>query len=470
MDFDTAAFAQGFDQGWADTSFHDPTYDQLDLSSPELSCGSLTTGTLTPQSSVSATTSRRHSLVSSVSKPPPLFSPIAACTKQSGIQQVPVAYEDTFRGFGGSSGIFGLMPSAPAIDPAFQMGFAEPNYSNKLHAMDLGQSNGMESSSSYASYNPQDLFSPRSSLGSDPGIAAAAAAAPSMQDQYSDYGRERPSYQPFPSIAPLYSLDERQYLETPQTVVPSQTTYTLPKTPPPTLAGPFVSPAKNSFIASPANDDADLSNQADRSPYPGLKPESPTSQVTCTSDEQPSVFRKLKSEDRDEESHGSSRSPLDRTVWQSEDEKQPATMLQYDGKGDTKRRSLNQCLKKAQRQQQIPGTSIKIEPGPQNQCKHCWPKKKKFRRPEHLQRHINCCHGFGTWHDCPVPKCGRSFYNRVDNLKAHIKNTHLYEGGPSKTKRGYISMEKAKELGLEDIDPRTPSNKAKSAKKEAQES
>ena len=52
---------------------------------------------------------------------------------------------------------------------------------------------------------------------------------------------------------------------------------------------------------------------------------------------------------------------------------------------------------------------------------------------------------------CPVPGCHKNFWEREDNLMAHITNVHLTA---DEKKPGYISPEEAMALGLGSIDAR----------------
>ena len=52
---------------------------------------------------------------------------------------------------------------------------------------------------------------------------------------------------------------------------------------------------------------------------------------------------------------------------------------------------------------------------------------------------------------CPVPGCHKTFWEREDNLMAHITNVHLTA---DEKKPGYVSPEEAIALGLGSIDAR----------------
>ncbi|KXN72615.1 hypothetical protein CONCODRAFT_24759, partial [Conidiobolus coronatus NRRL 28638] len=45
---------------------------------------------------------------------------------------------------------------------------------------------------------------------------------------------------------------------------------------------------------------------------------------------------------------------------------------------------------------------------------------KRFKRAEHLKRHVRCIHNHDRPFTCPYPSCQKPF-SRSDNLTQHIK-------------------------------------------------
>ena len=74
---------------------------------------------------------------------------------------------------------------------------------------------------------------------------------------------------------------------------------------------------------------------------------------------------------------------------------------------------------------------------------------KRFKRKEHLKRHIKTVHKVQeTIFQCDIPKCSKAF-NRSDNLKQHIQKTHL-KASPTSRNRRLKSEEREQYLSSKD--------------------
>ena len=322
-------------------------------------------------------------------------------------------------------------------------------------ALAFGQSSVIEGTPN-SPYTQNDLFDPRTSFESEDGIASAIP----LRSQYSRYDRDPRPFQAYRSLSAMSRSHEQLYLETPQTVAPAQTTYTAPRTPPPALAEPFISPIRPSLQSSSVEEATDLISPEDNFGYLDSALESPRSHQSCSSDQSHTSLNP-KLEENDDRLNLSDSIPS-QTFAALDDQKPPSRRI-ICRKNRVGRRSIGNTLGKAQRH--MPG-QIRYEPEPQNICPYC-KERKAFRRPEHLNRHLKSLHAAGGYEPCKVPGCKLMIRNRPDNMKTHYKNTHLYEDGPRKTKKNtWLSIEAAKELGLGDIDPRTNPPKGKSIKKE----
>ena len=458
MDLDSARLAQMFDQGWTDIDFANSIYGQQDASiSSGFSCGSLTSGSSTPQSSTSASTSRRQSLASSV--PSSLQFPPSSATapKQLATPRTPIAYDALYQGMGAPIGyLYSILDSHP-IETCYPMEFEASSASAELHmALAFGQSGGIEAGSS-SPYNPNDFFTPQTIFENGDGIAPAIP----FTNQYSRYNRDRRPYQAYKSLSTMSRSSEQLYLETPQTVAPAQTTYTVPRTPPPTLAEPFVSPTRPSLVRSLVEEGVDLISPLENFAYLDNALESPRGHQSCNSDQSHTSPKPKLEENEDPLTVSDSISSQTLAAFADRKSSSKGRICRRNRAG---RRSVAHTLGKAQRH--MPG-QIRYEPEPQNICPHC-KERKAFRRPEHLNRHLKSLHVDGGYEPCKVPGCLMAIRNRPDNMKTHYKNTHLYEGdGPRKGKKNiWVSIERAIELGLGDIDPRTNPPKGRSIKKE----
>ena len=105
--------------------------------------------------------------------------------------------------------------------------------------------------------------------------------------------------------------------------------------------------------------------------------------------------------------------------------------------------------------------AIKKEAASKHACHLC--KQRQFKRPEHLNRHLNSVHGDEKDKvPCIIKDCKAAILNRRDNLDAHYRNTHMYGPHEIKGKKNkWLSEEEAKELGLGGLDPRNPENRPK---------
>ncbi|KAL8825101.1 MAG: hypothetical protein Q9191_004616 [Dirinaria sp. TL-2023a] len=462
MDVDGAGLAAILDQGWTDADFANPIYSQQDASmSSGFSCGSLTSGSLTPQSSTSASTSRRHSLVSSAPKSLSFLPPSATQSKRLTAQRTPVAYDTLYQGFGAPVEYLCSTPDPQSVEIPYPMEFEQSSASGKLQmALALGQPGSMEGGP-YSMYNQDNLFTPQSGFESEESIAPAI-----LLSQYSHYARDQRSHQAHPSLPAMGGTTTKQHLDAPQTVAPAQTTYTAPRTPSPTLAEPFVSPIKHSLARSPLKEGADFIGALDNFECLDNALESPGSMNSYGS-EQSRTLSGTKFEENEEQTTISNSVPS-QTFAASTDKKR-ASKHRICRRNHVGRRAPGYTVRKAQRH--MPGP-IRYEPEPQNICPYC-EDRKAFKRPEHLNRHIKK-HMPGEFEPCIIEECKKQICrDRKDNMWQHIKNTHLYPGvGPdgNEPKKGkknlFLTIEEAKKRGFGDIDPRTNPPKDKSIKQE----
>ena len=106
----------------------------------------------------------------------------------------------------------------------------------------------------------------------------------------------------------------------------------------------------------------------------------------------------------------------------------------------------------------------------------------RFKRSEHLKRHIKCIHEDGKMFECPDPDCRRNFKGRADNRMQHIKKTHLLDAHGPRNRRW--TRENANDWGvveeweeaqivnaenLRDQKPRTTGKRAKRTKAKGKE-
>ena len=455
---DTTNLNQLIDQSWTDTDLHDSTYGYSYASSnSSFSCGSLTSGYLTPQSSISASTSRRPSLASAT-RPMSTFGPPAAQPKHLGTPRTPIKYEGPYssQSFSPQSGYLCYPPTSQGLENSFPMNLEDRNLSGKLHiALGLGEPNCIDTGS-FSTYDQEEIISPHISFGSEHGLQSNVP----FGNHYGEYGQDRRPYQDYQTSFSANDLDESQPVRLPQTIAPSQTTYKAESTPPPTLGDPFVSPVKPSFGSSPTEEASSFLDRSHCFAYLDDTLASPNNFVSNGSG------RSRTSSDFDSED--------DEPPFKAEDPTKPSSSFFNDTNSPPKTRAYRRSqagnrsggsqIKRAQRRMSYP---IKREPGPQHRCPHCI-EKTCFKRPEHLTRHVVSKHGEGEEQMCVVPDCGRVIRGRPDNMTAHYRRTHLYGDCKKKGKKNeWLSIERARELGLGSIDDRVNPRQPKVKKEES---
>ena len=319
--------------------------------------------------------------------------------------------------------------SSQRLSLNYQMRHKEPD---DMGAMDMilpisqiGPSEARRSSA----YGVGDWFSPRTFCGSQTYVTGAEAAIP-LPSQCYPLDLARGTQQAYTNLLSTDDLSQEYLFEPPQTVRPSQTTYTLPKTPSPVLGRLSTSPVRHSPGSIPIKNEE--------------YPTSPLENMFLYSD-------------GDLESPGSSISNSSSyscasSILKSEGEEGRATIFAHDAKQRTRRREIKGGW---MRKMRIP---VKREPGPQHACHSC---DKRFKRTEHRHRHEKSVHG-DTYQTCRV--CGVRSKGRPDNMDTHVRNRHLYADAPSenKSKKGpWLTVEEARKLGYGGIDPRTEEGRRK---------
>ena len=419
---DTANLNYLVSQAWTDNDFCDPTYGiSYASSNSSFSCGSLTSGCLTPQSSMSASNSRRHSLVSGP-KPTSFFGSSAIRPKYPTTPRTPTKPEDSSSpSIGTQTGYSYSTPISQSRDVTFALNPEDINLSGKLH-LALGIGEASSAGNSFCSeYDQGEVVSPRTSFGSEHVLRPYDL----VDSEYSDYVLGRSSYQDLTTSSALKNISDPQPWKIPQTIAPSQTTFKFESTPPPEFVDPFVSPAKLSFKASPIERESTFIDQSQRFKY---------------ADD--SLWRQNNSMSDDSGDFRASRS------CDSEEDEAPSIFNNVRPSPKRKPRRKSQINRS--------GIPIKREPGAQHRCPICV-EKTCFKRPEHLTRHIMSKHD--KREDlivyCQVPGCGTAIRGRPDNMTQHYKKTHLYGDRHKRGKKNiWVSIERARELGLEKYDPR----------------
>lgn len=443
---ETASLNYLADQSRVDTDYRDSIYSYSYASSnSEISCGSFNSGCLTPQSSVTTSASRRHSLAST-SKSTTSYNTYIAQPTQSTTPRTPLTYESYLsQNLSAQHGYSYSSPTSPGLADAFAMEPEDNRLSGKLHlVLGLGEGSDMDIGPP-TKYDQADIISPQSSFSNDHALQTSGH----VKNQYDDYALGLSPYQDFSTSFSLNSIPESQPMRPPQTVAPSQTTFKAESTPPSRLSELFVSPVKSTFESSPIQEQSGLIEQ--------LQSFAGTNNISAS----PST---IKSDDSDEL----------RSIQSScsEDDKAPSILPEPCNpkrKPWRKSQGSRQAGRlKVEIAQEGMSTSIKTEPHPRHPCKYCVPRR-SFRRPEHLNRHMLSTHGLGVRELCKVPGCGKTIDARPDNMVAHYQNTHMY--GPRKKegkKNRFVTIEEARKFGIDHLDlrvhPRPP--RGKKAKKE----
>lgn len=449
------------DQTWVSNDYRDTSFDYSYASSnSSFSCGSLTSGSLTSQSSVSASTPRRQSLCSALkltSNPEPFGQ-----VKDFRRPRTPMNMDDQYpnlRGMTDNGYTYTtpqISPSSRELENMFIMDAEDTAFSNKLQtALGLDSCGGTQASS-LSGYEGADL---KSQGLAGQGSKLLTSNYPTNHFSSSIGVNRNFGYQGLHS-EPTYTTSHNS-LATPQTVVPSQTTYqapqsayAVPQTPPRALGDAFVSPLKTSFESSPMEEPPSIFNAPEDSDFYGSGPETTQDPVLQSLGLQTSF---TKSEYTDDDSTLYSQSTSESPV--SDTPSLVARRRSYR-KGQSGSRSAESSRKRAQKPLPFP---VKKESVSRHACPKCM--HRKFKRPEHLKRHLDTVHGEEENRvRCLVRDCPAAILKREDNLKAHYRKTHMY--GPCEQKgkkRVWLSIEAARELGLGDIDPRTnpPASKSR---------
>lgn len=463
MDSKNLNIAQFDDQTWSSGDYRDTSFDYSYASSnSSFSCGSLTSGSLTPQSSLSASTSRRQSLVCSATKSASNFD-TQGQTKGFRTPRTPSNLDDQYSAMQGltNSGYSftpsNASPSSQELENMFIMDTEDATFSNRLqNSLNFGPCSDSQASSfsSYENTNmkPQSLGQDTKSWGSN--------YSNNQLSTVLDIDRAF-AYQGLPT-EPTYA-HRHNTLPTPQTVMPSQTTYQtpqsaciVPQTPPRVLGDAFVSPSKRSFAGSPMDElDSILEPSEDLSLYASPSDTGQDPVLQSLGLQQPVE----KTEYSDDESTLISQSTTESPV---SDTPSLYTRTRSYRTGQPGSVSAESSRKRAQRH--LP-YAIKKEAASKHACHLC--EKRQFKRPEHLNRHLHSVHGDEKDKvPCIIKDCKAAILNRPDNLNAHYRNTHMY--GPYEVKgkkRKWLSIEEAKELGLGELDPRTKDGRPKSRSK-----
>ena len=446
------------DQTWALNDYRDISFDCAYASSNStFSCGSLT-----PQSSVSASTSRRQSLVCSAMNSLSSHDSIAQ-VKGFRRPRTPVNVNDQYSKMQEitAAGYNCTTPSTSAssqeLDNMFIMNTEDSTFTDKLNTA-LNFDNCDDTQASFLGYGEMDtkcqgLIGPEAkSFGSSYSL-----------DQFSSSLRdgENLPYQGLPT-EPTYS-NSHNNLCLPQTISPSQTyqvpqsTFPVAHIPPRILGDPFISPSKKCSSSSYVNElqrtveSPEDSKLYERAPHSredfllqGLGLCQSFRAKSEFSDDEPTVF-----------SQSASESPNSDT---------PSLIprrRQYR-KSQTGSRSADSSQRPVSKQRTPPIKKEKVSRYP---CPKCI--QRKFNRPEHLGRHLASVHGGKQdMIKCRVRDCPTEIVNRTDNMNTHYKNCHMY--GPHEKKgkkRQWLSIEKARELGLGHMDPRTNPTPSKSRSK-----
>ena len=457
------------DQTWSLNDYRDIPFDcSYASSNSTFSCGSLT-----PQSSVSASTSRRQSLVcsamNSMSSHDSMSqvdgfrrprTPANLNNQYSNVQEIMAG------GFNCTTP--STSPSSQELENMFIMNTEDSAFTDKLNtALNFDSCDGTQASS-FLGYGEMDTKC-QGLIGPE----AKSFSSGYSTDQFSSGlgDGEDLTYHAF-HTDPTYSHSHNSR-SSPQTISPSQT-YQVPQPafpvahiPPQVLGDPFVSPTKRSSGNSYINelprtfDPQEDSKHYERASHcqedfllQGLGLCQSFAGKSEFSDDESTIFSQSASESPN--SDAPSLIPRRRQYKKSQT---------GSPSPDSSQRRMSK--------QRIP--PIKKE-GMSKVSKHPCPKciqrpgeaRIQFNRPEHLSRHLASVHGEGqnVIIKCKVLGCETKIPVRTDNMNAHYRNCHMY--GPHEVKgkkRTWLSIEKAKELGLGHLDPRTNPTSSKSRSK-----
>lgn len=431
-------------QSWTENDYSEPVYEySYASSSSSFSCGSLTSGYLTPQSSTSTSTSRRHSLASATN-PIPVYGSSLAQRQRFRTPRTPTKCQDMrpSQALDTHHAYFCATPTSQGREDEFTMDTEENGVSGKLHiALGLSTPTGIDASS-FPNYTDEEVISPHTVFGDENGLQSSMP----LDSQYEDYIFDRRSYQDYSTTCVPLRITKPEPGLPPQTIAPSQITCKTDSTPPPpTLGDPFMSPIKPSFDISTFGESSNLLDQPKGSAYLS---DSFLSPKALGSNGFERSFTSMSSDSDDDKappifSHGIS----------CPRPKRKYTRSQIS--------SRSRELHSKQTQRTIP---FKREPGPQHRCPFC-KERVCFGRPEHLTRHVLSKHRGGKIFECIVPHCHTKIVGRSDNMDTHYRNTHMYGPGPDTAKKNiFVSVEWARQLGLDSIDTRVNPRRAKGKK------
>lgn len=451
------------DPSWGPNDYRDPTFDYSYASSNcSFSCGSLTNGSVTPQSSVSASTSRRQSLVSSAVRSMSFFDP-SSQGKGFRRPRTPVTLSDQYlstQALGYACSTPNTSPTSQGLQNMFSMDMEDTSFSGKLQAaLGLDSANGTQGSS-FSSYDEVDMV-PQGLLGQGPHSMCASY----NEDQFTNSLRGGRNF-PYHGIASESTFASRNNSFTnPQTVMPSQTTfqsthptYAVPQTPPRVLGDAFISPSKTTFATPPGEQLSDMFDQSDGIDFSGGSPNTGQDLMHSLELQHSTTKSEYTDDDSPFLSGSTDQSPG------SDDRPFVVRRRKYRKREPGSRKKVEKqmpCMVKKE--------SVAKHACPQ--CKHRPGEAKiQFKRPEHLHRHIQSVHGDEKDKiPCVVKDCPTSILNRRDNLTSHYRNTHMYGLSPAKgKKRTWLSIEAAKALGLGKIDLRDPENRQGKSRSKAE--
>ena len=445
------------DPSWAPNDYRDPTFDYSYTSSNcSFSCGSLTNGSVTPQSSVSASTSRRQSLVSSAVRSMSFFDP-SSQGKGFRRPRTPVTLNDQYlstQALDYACSTPSTSPTSQGLQNMFSMDMEDTSFSGKLQAALGLDSADNTQGSSFSSYEEVDMV-PQGLLGQEPQSLCSTYEG----DQFTNSLRGGRNF-PYHGIASDSTFTSRDNSFTnPQTVMPSQTTfqsnYAVPQTPPRVLGDAFISPSKTTFATPPGEQLHSIFDQPENLDFSGGSPDTGQDMMHSLGLQHSSTKTEYTDDDSTFLSGSTDQSPG------SDDQTSTVQRRKYRKRESGSRR-------KVEKQMNDTVKKVAISKHACPMCKHRPGEAKiQFKRPEHLSRHIASVHGDESEKvPCVVKSCPTSILKRTDNLTSHYRNTHMYGPSPAKgKKREWLSIEAAKALGLGHIDPRNPEGKLKSKAK-----
>lgn len=437
---ETISLNQLVNHSWTDNDYREPlTGYSYASSSSSFSCGSLTSGCLTPQSSLSASPPRRQSLASA-GKSTSTFSPPGIPPSHFATPRTPKKYADASpsQTFSPQGSYIYSMSAGQSLEDTFAVDPVGINLSGKLQSA-LGIK-GFENTDtdSFPAYEQGQNLPGHGIFRVEDELQLPVPAKSEYQEYTLDHGTYRHYQHSFGSSCP----HEAQQVSLPQTIAPSQTTYKREDTPPPALGEPFESPIKAILESSSVAQSPSFDSQQRDVGYTRDAPASPTTRIP-TGLHQLHWASDIESEDDDVASTFRKRIQLK--------------------KSRVAPRSRGLHARDTPRSIYFKAEYIKTEPGSQHRCPRC-PDERRFKRIEHLTRHVNSAHAAGEMERCIIKGCNTEIMGRPDNMREHYKRTHMYGLEERKGKKNtFVSIKEARELGLSHIDPRVnpPAGKAR---------